>query len=386
VSSVHHLTSIGRVPLAIALLTGALIAPPATPLEGQDALALQAENFHRMPALFESFSFSVGEVTTISPTNPEAYLDLVVPTVDGRLRLGIQSTHLPPNRLRQSEAEQAQRKVDERLIAATDTYLGLMALARIGEVATAENIRYTETVGNRISYFDAAGFVPRGFVAVLAQNLLHDAAYHRYFCNDDPRCTEADRLHRRVGVRNIAAGAARWGRGADEFAAQSAVEDFLDSDIEDLRAWSDSLSPDVALVGSVEIPEYDFTRQGFPLLIMLPQNISPRAEDMRYFNHIPEDDPLGLQLVDGRHYNAFLPMDPADAEGFIEEMAARQPNSRPGVIYFVADATLVDLAVNMEGVRGGFAWTYSLTSDKLDLFRDARLTESLGTLQLEKIP
>jgi len=385
VSRVHP-ASIKRVGLAISLLTGALVAPLASPLEGQDALALQAGNFHRMPELFEGFSFSAGEVTTLTPTNREAYLDLVVPTLDGRLRLGIQSTHLPPNRLRQSEAEQAQRKVDERLIAATDTYLGLMALARMGEVATDENIRFTETVGNRISYFDAAGFVPRGFVAVLGQNLLQDAAYHSYFCNDDPRCTEADRLHRRVGVRDIGAGAARWGRGADEFAAQSAVEDFLQSDMQDLRAWSESLSPDVALVGSVEIPEYDFTRRGFPLLIMLPQNTSPRADDMRYFDHMPEDDPLGLEIVDGRHYKAFLPMDPAEAEGFIEEMAARQPNSRPGVIYFVADGTLVDLAVNMEGVDGGFAWAYTLTSGDLDLFRDARLTESLGTIQLEKKP
>ena len=339
-----------------------------------------------MPELFDGFSFSVGEVSTLSPPNPDAYLDLVVPTLDGRLRLGVQSTFLPQNRLRQSEAEQAQRKVDERLIAATDTYLGLLALSRMSEVATDDNIRFTETVGNRIDYFDAGGFVPRGFVAVLAQNLLRDAPYHRYFCNQEPSCIDAFRLHRRVGVRDIGAGASRWGRGADEFAAQTAVEDFLESDMAGLRAWSESLSSEVSLVGSAEIPEYDFERQGFPLLITMPQNASPRVNDMRYFNHIPADDPLGLESPNGLQFSTFLPMAPAEAEGFIETMAERRPNSRSGVIYFVAEAAFQDLAVNMEGVRGGFAWAYTLTSAEIALFRDARLTESLGTVALERTP
>jgi len=380
--STYLRSSLRRIGLVGALLVTASCAP----LQGQDELALRAENFYGMPELFAGFSFSVGEVSTISPPTPAAYRDLVVPTLDGRLRLGVQSTFLPQNRLRQSEAEQAQRKVDERLIAATDTYLGLLALHRMRAVATDENIRFTETVGNRIDYFDAAGFVPRGFVAVLAQNLLRDGPYHRYFCNEEPSCTEASRLHRRVGVRDIGAGAGRWGRGADEFAAQTAVEEFLNSDMAALRAWSESLSPEVSLVGSAEIPEYDFARRGFPLLIRPPQNTSPRANDMRYFNYTSPDDPLGLQMPDGIHYSAFLPMEPADAEGFIETMAERRPNSSSGVIYFVAEATLRDLAVNMEGVRGGFAWTYSLTSADLALFGDARLTEPLGTITVERAP
>lgn len=378
----HHSAPLRRAALAVLLLATAVAAP----LSAQDELALREENFHRMPELFDSFSFSVGEVTTFAPTNPDAYRDLVAPTLDGRLRLGIQSTHLPPNRLRQSVAEQAQRNVDERLVAATDTYLGLLALARMSDVATDENILFTKTVGNRIEYFDEAGFVPRGFVAVLAQNLLEDAPFHRYFCNDEPSCTEADRLHRPIGARHIGAGASRWGRGADEFAAQGAVESFLQSDMEALRAWSEALSPDIALVGSVEIPEYDFARQGFPLLIRMPQNSSPRAERMGYLNHIPADHPMGLETTDGLHFSAFLPMEPADAESFIEAQAARQPNSPIGVVYFVADASLVDLAVNMEGVPGGFAWAYTLTSADLALFRDARLTEPLGTIQIERAP
>ena len=344
-----------------------------------DRAAERPENFYALSDLYNRLSFSVGEVKTIPSPDQASFRDMTIPVIDGRLRLGVQSTYIQYGQPRRDPSDSTKQKVAERLAKEADTYMAVLALQYMKEDFSDANILFTS--GSRTQPYKMIGtLAPRGYLAVLAKNLLHTNKFNSYFCGGDKSCESSYRSVTGYGRSTLLSNAKFWGRNKDEFTARAAVEDFLKKDKKTLFSWSKTLAPDISLVGVWMLPEYDFGMRGFGLTLPVISEQSRKSNSFRYYYH---ENPSAVKKYLGsskQHFSAFLPMDTAGAEALLEELKAASGRE---VIYYVIQGRFVNIAKNTPELGShGEMLIYELASPQVSLYKDAGLKEKIATIEL----
>ncbi len=349
-----------------------------------DAAANKPTQYFNLPNLYDTLSFSLEPLQTFESPDPERYRDLTVALHDGKVRLGLLNDYDVKNRNQPPARSQAKVNVLRRLVAEREVYLGLLALQYGDDYFTPENLLQDDPSSRSNQYMTIGSFSPRGYVGALAYNVFQQPYFKAAFCREDPSCWNPDyRGLQRMGLGPMGNMVGRWGGGQDEFAGRSAVEAFIAKDLQPLLSWSRSLSTEVALVGQVQLTEYDFARGGFPLQVALPREGSFRlVNDIGYAYYESADAKFNLVRGPGRRISAaMLPLAAGLAEALIEELKAAPGND---ILFFAVQGRITNVAMNEPDMRSDrFSLLYELVSADIVFYKDVALTQPLGTATLQ---
>ncbi len=339
----------------------------------QDSAVNNRAAYFGMADKYDSLSFDVGPLLTLKSPDSSRYRDLQIPSHDGKPRVGFQNDYGAMLPTQNYEARNAKQVVSKRLGDEFEAYTGLLAL----HYAKAHFSPAVLLGGEKV-----AGTTPKGFAMALAGNLVHDAIFKAYFCGGRANCGDAkDRPLYQHSPRMAVALQRRWGGNKDEFAARSALEGFIDKDLDALIDWSQSLPTEAAFAGYVVLPEYDFSKQGFAFQVTLPADGGPAASTLGFIPWERPEAPVKVQSASGNPPTAFLPMAPAAAEKLTE--SAKVPG-RSSLVYFAVQGRFYNVDSEQSDFRShrGFRLLYELTSPTITFYRDAALTDKIAEATL----
>jgi len=366
-------------PILCLILSSGLFAAPCS--FAQDTAVVPRSAYFDMAALYDSLSFDVGPLTTIESPNSDRYRDLIVASHNGRIRLGTMSDYDPMPGYQHADAKNAKIRVADRLVAEQEAYLGLLALQFGAHHFSSENLLYRDPVSGKQNKL-IGNLSVVGYARVLGGNLLLDEHYKTYFCNGRPDCGEAAvRRLIQFGPRQTGSFARQWAAGGDEFAARTAMEAFIATDLQPLVDWSKSMPREIAVVGMTLMPEYDFARKGFAFQIGLPMDSSPRSNNLGYLYYERPDTEVGVVSADLYSSMLFLPVPPGDAEALLEDLKKRNSSPR---LYFSLEGRVfnVDMEETSKRLGNRFRLLYELSSPTAVFYKDLGLTEEVGRADL----
>ncbi len=347
----------------------------------QNSAVVDHNAYFEMAPHYDSVSFDVGPRLTFESPNAERYRDLTIAAHDGRPRLGLLDDYGARAPTQDFEERNAKQVVTKRLGDEHEIFLGLLALRFAQPHFTSENLLGRNPY-NPLGYIESGGVAPVGYAGALAINLFQDSVYGDHFCGGRDGCAESRyRSLLSFNASSVSAGARRWGGANDEFAARTAVESFIDEDLEALIGWSESLPLDAAFAGSIVMPEYDFGKGGYVLAITLPTDASPSSSSIGYLYHERADAAVKVMSQDENSAYAFLPLDAGEAEQLTEAI------NRPGVLpllYFTVDGVFYNVMSEEDSVRSrtGYRPLYELTSPTITFYSDSALTQVVGEATL----
>ncbi len=215
-----------------------------------------------------------------------------------------------------------------------------------------------------------------------ARGALADDAYREVFCVEEVDCP-LDKLY---GVRpyDITGMMPIWGAGYNEFRFRAAYQVFLDKYLLELVEWAASIRREVAVVGTVRMPRYDFTAGAYVFNVNLSvrmkaltggmKNVSKPNVDLTYYESSGGE--LELKQIAWK-----LPR--AEAEAFRETMTERKLNA----LYTLIDGELVFDEVDRVAMGNEKLWKKNthveLTGKTITLYFDPELTEEVVTFSLQ---
>ncbi|GAB5451218.1 MAG: hypothetical protein Hals2KO_15460 [Halioglobus sp.] len=348
----------------------------------QDAKAAASSEYFELHNYYDSVSFDVGPVLIFESPDQSRMRDLHVPAHEGRVRVGELNDYGTTYVSGRGDTRQAKLQIAKRLSAELETYLALLAVRYGEEFFSAENLMYRDP-SQRPPYKRFGGMVPLGFMTSLAGNLLHEPYFKEYFCSR-PGCGETrSRTLFRFGDRSQLAGAKKWGGATDEFSAMEAIETFIAKDRDKLFAWSKSLPLEIAAVGRVLLTEYDFARKGFPLQFTIPRFAALRTNGPAF--EYWERDSSKFKVIEQSTTHALLAMNPSDAEKLLKE---QNDKFRSPAVYFVVSGKVYGTYTTEPALRNRnrLIPLYELTDPDAVFYRDAALTQRIGTARMSSTP
>jgi len=352
---------------------------------GDDATAGAFSQYYDLPQYYDSVSFDVGPRLTFKSPEASRYRDLIVASHDGKIRIGVLNDYGPSYAATpDSNARQAKIQIYKRLSEELRTYLGLLAVRYAKDYF--DDVYFLERDQNRLQpYKMINGLVPLGYMGALAGNLFQTGPYKTYFCGGRAGCGDPQyrTFNNLVGPAQLV-GAKRWGGGQDEYAAMEAIESFLANDRDAILAWAESLPLEVAAVALLDLPEYDFSRNGFPLQLTPPHNASRRNSNPRYTYY--EGPESAIRVVDQNQTTyAVLKLEPEVAESLLTEQNARYHRPR---VFVVFHGKIHGTYSSYPEIRRAddLVPVYELTRPNAEFFKDAELTEKIGEAVLSATP
>ena len=355
------------------------------PTFGNDATAGAFNQYYDLPQYYGSVSFDVGPRLTFESPDASRYRDLIVASHDGKVRIGTLNDYGPSYAATpDSNARQAKVQIFKRLNEELRTYLGMLAL-RYAKDYFDDAYFLERDPSRRQPYKMINGLAPLGYMGVLAGNLFQEGPYKTYFCGEQAGCGDPQyrTFNNLVGTAQLV-GAKRWGGGQDEFAAMEAIESFLSKDRDAILVWAESLPLEVAAVAMMDLPEYDFSHNGFPLQLTPPNNASKRNSNPRYTYYEGPDS--AIRAVDqNQTAHAVLQLEPAVAEALLTEQNARYRRPR---VFVVFHGKIHGTYSSYPEIRRAddLVPVYELTSPNVEFFKDAELTEKIGEAALSATP
>ncbi len=297
----------------------------------QDALAQEwsilmsnPNYFHDREEHFSDLSFDIGETKVINSADTDSFNSLLIPTFEGIPRLGQLNKYWadnPQKRMEIADTRQERQAVTEELSHNLGCYLSLLCLQLTSDEFTSENLMvynsegygftnqyytYTGNTGQPMQYM----IVPRFHVEGMAAGMLSKEKYKEYYCPSGEQCSEGYRQRQ---------GRIWAGPQANEFKKRAAYKEFVDNEVPKLLDWSSGLSRDVALVGTVVLPTYDFQKQGYELNILpIKSSGSQHRQDLHFWPRDPES--MGFELNTGFIKNVLLSIPPDKAEAITNRL------------------------------------------------------------------
>ena len=347
-----------------------------SPVMSQDAEATLSSSYFELADLYPALSFSVGPILEVKSPDPARYRNLNVASYNNKVRLGLLDDYDTTYGSQPQDTRQAKMAVTKRLAAEREVYLGLLAMHFGAEYFTAENLLF-EDVDNQRAFFSIGSYLPRGYAGSLISNVAVDGVDTDYYCGKKPDCGNASgRLLYLFGPGPNLARARSWGGGQDEFSARTAVENFIETDLQALLAWSEDVPTEVAVVGSLPLPEYDFERGGFVFDVVIPSEAGPRSNELGFYYLERPTAEVKVLSDNGYTSTAFLSIAPAEAESLIEELKSTTRNT---MIYFVVEGRFFNIDLQMPEARSNKSMLlYELTGSDISFYRDLSLTSKIG--------
>ncbi|OUS17812.1 hypothetical protein A9Q88_02395 [Gammaproteobacteria bacterium 50_400_T64] len=349
--------------------------PDATPRKEEVLPANSHEGGDISSNYFDSLGFDVGEIATIEPLDKTTFKTLYVPSYKGIPRIGLMPKYSQVNVARHIKDDATKRLRNDmwiyhslRLLAVMDEHVTDEALEAVAVSAKPYSVRGKTRSFEKYALFN---YTPSYHIAGLVSAML-PKTLDLYFC-DTNKCSYPNGF-------NPSNNGGWGGINANEFKARRAYNDYMKTETPKLKAWAKSLSPDVYIVGRIQLGNYDFKKKGFSLQLVFPKEgllnprYAPRNREERVFG-----DFIDGKLVAGQSF--FISLDAEKAEAL--QHKTKIANASMSMLYFTVKGQVHNAAAptgnrgRSNRVRGGVALALEVTGSTVEFFSDELLTNKL---------
>lgn len=347
--------------------------------------------FHDREALFPEFAFDIGETALIDSPSPQSFNPLLIATFEGLPRLGnINDYGVDNPELRTAiyKTRQERRAVTEELKHNLGCYLSLLCLQMNADEFSTENLMYYKTDGSgfRDEYYTFNGQIdnelyytitPRFHMEGMAAGMLTKEKYKEYYCPSGQNCSE--------GIRGRQ-GRIWAGHQANEFKKRAAYKKFVDTEVPKLLDWSSGLGKEVAMVGVIVLPTYNFQKNGFEIYLSpVRASVDYQSQDLQFW---PRDlETSSFKLNEGFGKNVLLSIPPDKAEAVINRLKTEYSQRSRQLLYTVMIAEIYSSGPKRRGashtpVGGNVGYVYDYKDTRIRFYLDPNLTELIYETKL----
>ena len=361
-----------------------ILIAPVSFAQDMSLLMSNPNYFHDREAYFSELSFDIGETKLVESTNPDTFYPLLIATFEGLPRLGQLNTYKADNpqfRIEIAETRQQRQAVKEELSHNLGCYLSLLCLQFDSAEFTAENLMVynSEGFGFTNQYYNYYGnegepmqymVVPRFHIEGMAAGMLTKEKYVEYYCPSGNNCSEG---YRQRGGRI-------WGGPqANEFKKRASFKKFVDTEVPKMLNWSSKLNTDVALVGIVVLPQYDFQKQGYQIGISpVKASGASATQDLQFWPRDPEGS--GFDINTGFFKSVFLSIPPENAESMTNRLKTEFGQRNNLMLYTVMTAEIYTMGRKRGGgthtsFGANLGYVYDYKDTRIRFYLDPELNE-----------
>lgn len=338
-----------------------------------------------------ALGFDPGELRVIHAPNQEAIRPLVIATFRGLPRLGLHNDYKNPHD-QSAEAQKTRikrKELADRMRESQDMFRQLTTINLYQETIDLESWKNqfdpTDHVVNQTAItvnFKFAGPYWLSVFRLLAVKTTKPETYKKYFCKSDEDCKHLDRTSS-IGPQIYHPKSERWGGiGSSEFEKKRKVIDFTDKLAPIYLKWAQDFKlTEAYVVGRVNLGEYDFKAEGFPLARMSPVGqafVMPMTYDADAHTLLKYDYPVGSK----RPSAILLKMSAEKAEAFSEDLKKKSPTGRGKELFFVYKINIKikekkDTKTDYGFTRPEFSYEQVPANQKIEFFSDIYLKDKV---------